>query len=154
MPLVLAGEITSKRVGELLEADDWATGIVLNSPGGEVYSAFAIIDALRREPTTVVGYGLVASAALPIITHGAAGRRRAARLTTFMAHTGSIALEGDQRDMQAETREAARLDTIYWKLLAKTTKLSFREWKKLTRDGPMYFDAKDAKMMGVIDEII
>lgn len=75
--------------------------LVINSPGGSVHSAFAIIEAMRgsRIPIATVGLGQICSAGLLIFMNGEKGRRYLTETCTVMSHQFSTAMGGTYHEL-------------------------------------------------------
>jgi len=73
-------------VYENLESKEKTLTLYVNSTGGDLYQAFALIDVMRSSNHTIrtVGIGAVMSAAFLIFASGDQGERYAARNTSFM----------------------------------------------------------------------
>jgi len=81
--------------------------LYINSRGGDLYGAFALIDIMRASaiPIQTIGIGNVASAAAMIFSCGTVGRRYIAKNTGFMMHQFSSDLEGKEHELAASMKE-------------------------------------------------
>lgn len=88
---------------------DRPTSLVLyvNSGGGDLYNAFALIDTMRASsiPVYTVGIGNIMSAAALIFACGAKGHRSLGKNTGIMLHQFSSDMEGKEHELQAAMRE-------------------------------------------------
>lgn len=75
--------------------------IMINSPGGNVHSAFAIIEAIRGSgiPVKTVGMGQIVSAGLLVFMAGAKGRRLITPTCSVMSHQFSTGVSGTYHDL-------------------------------------------------------
>jgi ATP-dependent Clp protease, protease subunit len=135
-----------------------ATKLVLNSPGGDEYSCYSIVDMLEGLggiPILATGYCM--SAAVPIVAAGEKGKRFATPRTRFMIHSGWTVYERpvDRKFIECEEKEMEILEDFYAEILAKHTEYKDAKWwrKMGERDSRWYFSAKEAMGMGIIDEI-
>lgn len=81
--------------------------IYINSEGGDLHSAFALIELIRASRITIetVALGQCVSAGLIIFMSGHKGWRTITPTTTVMSHTYSTELEGNHFDLQSMQRE-------------------------------------------------
>jgi ATP-dependent Clp protease protease subunit len=141
-----------------LEADEPEKDVHLyiNSPGGSVYSLFAIYDAMQYVrcdvSTTCVGSAI--SAAAVMLAAGAKGKRTALPNSKIMIHQPWVGGVGGQvSDVEIMTREfienKQRINTI----LARHTG---QEEERIGQDTDRNFflTSEEAKEYGIIDQII
>jgi ATP-dependent Clp protease protease subunit len=141
-----------------LEADEPEKDVHLyiNSPGGSVYSLFAIYDAMQYVrcdvSTTCVGSAI--SAAAVMLAAGAKGKRTALPNSKIMIHQPWVGGVGGQvSDVEIMTQEFTenkqRINTI----LARHTG---QEEKRIEQDTDRNFflTSEEAKEYGIIDQII
>lgn len=130
--------------------------VEINSPGGEVYSALALHDAIKgcKKHVTVLCVGLAASAAAMIVLQ--AGHRRAMTInSTLILHEvrqwadGNVPL-GDAEDNIAESR---RLQEVVYSIMERSTGKSREELEELVSRKTVYLDAPGALEYGLVDEI-
>ena len=91
--------VRKKRAKELL--------LMICSEGGDVASAFALIDVMRssRIPIKTVGLGTIASAGLMIFIAGSAGRRILTPNTSIMSHQFQWAHSGKVHELFSTVKE-------------------------------------------------
>jgi ATP-dependent Clp protease protease subunit len=123
----------------------------INSPGGDVFEARAMCTALRNHPAQVIAYvdGLAASAASYLML--ASEKVVMADGAFVMIHNAWGLVMGNKHDLR-ETAEL--LDKIDQSIIAdykKKTK-NDTDWAALM-DAETWFDAKEAKAIGLVDEI-
>lgn len=129
--------------------------VYINSPGGDVYSGFAIHDMIRyvTSPVYVIGEGLVASAAALIFLAAEKDRRLGFPHSTYLIHQPLSQMKGVASDMaiQAEKMEALRkaLD----QLIADATGKSVDEVSKDT-ERDCWLTSKEALDYGILSRII
>lgn len=141
------------------ESDDPIT-VYVNSPGGDAYTGLAFYDSLRftRSPITIIGTGLVASAAALLYLAVPRERRLSLPNTRYLIHQpllqsseNSPFMTSIQIDIEAEEMESLRnrLDSI----IAEATGCSLDDTIKATeRDN--WLSAEDAMKMGIVGRII
>lgn len=125
----------------------------ISSPGGEVFEAIAIFNALRNHRGNVTIYidGIAASAASFIAMAG--DRIVAERTATLMIHDANgiaVGNAGDMRDM-ADLLEkcSANIASIYAERAGGTAD----DWRKLMK-AETWFTADEAKAAGLVDEVV
>lgn len=130
--------------------------IWVNSPGGIVYTGFAIVDminAAEKDGFKITGraVGIVASIAIPILL--ACNNRIAGENTLFMVHEAQGQLQGSSSDFKATNEMFGMFNEIYIDNLERETKIKDRsrweEWMEKTE----WFNSKTALERGVIQKI-
>ena len=129
--------------------------ILINSVGGFVYEAQAIIDTMQqtKTPITTVALGKVMSAAFAIYLAG--DYRVCGRNSIFMAHNGSDDLgEVKMVDGINEAKFNERLLDSFARYYASRTNVSHKEWLEIFNSNKdHYFFADEAKKMGIVHDI-
>ena len=150
---------TSREICEQLtnlchEDENAEIKLYINSAGGEVVHANAIIDIIQSitSPVKTIGLGGVQSAALDILIAG--NERCATRNTRFLIHESTWELSGcTLEEYKIELAEAEKRNTVSGKIIKEFTNIPTRILKQASREN-VYFDAGQALEWGVIDEII
>ena len=136
--------------------------IYINSGGGSIYDGLSIIDTMERlkkngiKIITIV-CGLAASFGSVISCCGTVGHRFMTQNSVMMLHqpliSGNRGIVGQQSDIMIAAEEMKRLRNLLEKIYCKQTGLSEKIIHDLTnRDN--YFDAKRAKKINIIDDIL
>lgn len=131
--------------------------LYINSTGGDLYQAFALIDVMKSSAHTirVIGVGAVMSAAFLIFASGDKGQRYAAQNTSFMCHQFSSSVEAKYHDIKAEMKENESLNTKMVNILKEATDLSVAKIKsKLLPSSDVYLTAEEVVEFGVADHIL
>ena len=162
----LKGEINSETVGDCIKwityenLDNKADKILtlyVNSTGGDLYEAFALIDIMKtsNHPIRVIGIGAVMSAAFLIFASGTKGERYAATNTSFMCHQFSETMESKYHDLKATMKENDLCNAKMVKILQDATDLTATKIKnKLLTASDVYLTAKEVIELGVADLLI
>lgn len=160
--LHINGEITKKtyikfdKQLRLLEnINNEEVSVIINSTGGSVYEAFAIMDRMLESPCIVntTAMGLVASAALPIFIAG--DTRTTGRFTTFMHHSMSYGTGFDNIHTHAgELAHSKRLEANFNKFLASRTLKPYSFWTNSGKNVDYYFTAEESIEFGVSHEFL
>lgn len=163
--ILLSGEVspaTARRVIEqvlVLEADDPERPItfLINSPGGDVHSGFAIYDCLRfvRPRVRVVCTGLTASIATVILMGAMRDDRLSLPNTRFLIHQPLFHTEifGPASDLEITANEILRTKDRINRLIAEETGQPLERVERDTmRD--FWMSAEEAVQYGLIARIV
>lgn len=162
--LIISQEVDSKLANKimvqlvLLEKSAPGKGITvfINSPGGEVFSGFAIYDMLQfiECPITTVVSGFAASMGSILSLAATPGRRFAFPHAKIMIHQPLLTgYQGRATDCEIQARELLKTRDLIIELYCQHTNRSYEEIKKaIDRDN--WFSAEDARDYGLLDRII
>lgn len=131
--------------------------LYINSTGGDLYSAFALIDIMKNSqyPIQVIGIGSVMSAAFLIFAAGTKGYRHAAKNTSFMCHQYSDNISGKHHDLKATMKEGEIYNQRMVDLLKECTGLPPSKIRsKLLPASDVYLTAQEVVDLGVADHIL
>ena len=128
--------------------------IYINSPGGSVTSALAILDTMNhvKPDVSTVCVGIAASGAAIILSAGTKGKRYALPNSEIMIHQPLDSIQGQATDIQLRTKRLINIRTQLNKILAKNT--GQKEGKiaeDVERD--FFMSPEEAKKYGMIDKI-
>jgi len=130
--------------------------LVINSPGGEVYTTFALYDCMMamESPIVTVATGFVASGAAVLLAAGTKGMRIATPNTTIMIHTtwATAGTGGDATDMSIEAAEMRDVTTKLRDILSEHTGQKKGTITRHTKKDK-YFSPEEALEYGLIDRI-
>ena len=84
-----------------------AVAFIINSPGGDVHAAFALIDTMKAStiPIKTVGLGLIASCGFLLFIAGTKGRRILTPNTSILSHQYSWGSAGKEHELYARVKE-------------------------------------------------
>jgi len=130
--------------------------LYINSPGGSVPATLAIYDTMQYVKPDVVTFciGMAASGAALLLAAGTKGKRLALPNSEVLIHqvmAGGI--EGQAKEIEISARHVLRLKTQLSQILAKHTGQPFSKIEKDT-DRDFYMSAEEAKVYGIVDEIL
>ena len=131
--------------------------IYINSTGGDLYQAFALIDVMQASPHKIrtVGVGAVMSAAFLIFASGSQGERYSTVNTSFMSHQYSDTTEGKHHDLKATMKEGETCNQRMVDILRNATGLTpARVRSKLLPASDVYLTPKEALDLGIVDTIV
>ena len=128
--------------------------LMINSPGGDIYEMFGIIDYIESLDVKVntICRGRAFSAAAIILTMGT-GNRMMSKRSTVMFHQSSSFLGGKMSDITAYLDNVKSLEKIIYGMLESKTKQDAEWWKNKMRSD-MFFTADELLEIGVIDQVI
>ena len=129
--------------------------LYINSPGGSVSAAMAMLDTMNhiKPDVSTVCVGIAASAAAVILAVGAKGKRFCLPNSEVMIHQVRSGVEGQASDIEIAARHILRTKENLNKILAKATGKSPAQIEK-DSDRDNYLSAEEAKKYGLIDDII
>jgi len=131
--------------------------LYINTTGGDIYSAFALIDVMRNShhPIRVIGIGAVMSAGFMIFAAGTQGERYAGRNTSFMCHQYSDNLTGKHHDLKASMKDGELMNAKMVQLLKDASGLAPSKIKaKLLPASDVYLTADEVLELGIADHIL
>lgn len=129
--------------------------IFINSQGGDLYEAWAMIDLMKTSPHKIktVAVGSCMSAALLVFSQGSLGLRFAGSNTSFMSHQHTDTIESvKHHDLNSYARESGRNNLKMIQQLTLHTNLTDRQLKKtLLAETDYYFTTEEAIKIGLVD---
>lgn len=153
-------ELTAKVMNQLilLEQEDpkGEITVFINSPGGEVYSGFAIYDMLQfiTCPVTTVVSGIAASMGSILSLAASKGRRFAFPRSKVLIHQPLMTgYQGRASDCEIQANEILKLRENIVEMYCEATGKSY-EAIKAALDRDNWFNAEEALEFGLIDKII
>jgi len=131
--------------------------LFINSTGGNVTDAFALIDLMRASSNVIrtIGVGNVMSSAFLIFAAGTKGERTIGRNASILCHQYSTEMEGKHHDLKAAIQEGDSVNTRMINLISECTDLPVKTIKtKLFPPSDVYFTAEELVELGVADKIL
>lgn len=130
---------------------------IINSPGGEVSSAFALIDSMKGSKVPIYTYGLgeIASCGLMTFIAGQKGKRYITRNTAILSHQYSWGSWGKDHELMARVKEFNNTQQRIIEHYKRCTGLSEKDIRKyLLPPEDVWLTAKEAVKYGIADEIV
>ena len=127
----------------------------INCPGGSVTATLAIYDTMQFMECPIATYcmGIAASGAAVVLAAGTRGKRYALPNSKVMIHQPWGQVGGQITDIEIQAAEMAKERHRLNEILAMHTGQPLaRVEKEVERD--RYFDAKESKEFGLVDEVI
>lgn len=158
--ILLSGEI-DQEMFEIVEAgltemesqSRSTVTIKINSPGGEVYQALAIVGRLKKSKCKIIteGYGHIMSAATLVLACG--DERKISKYAFFMHHETSYGIEGKHSELKAEVMQAEREEQCWAQWMEEWSQKPKKFWTDNGRTKNAYFSPDQLLKFGVVDEI-
>lgn len=129
--------------------------IYIDSYGGYVYQCFGLLSVMEKSKTPIhtIVTGCAMSCGFMMLISG--HKRFAYKLSTPLYHQVSGGAVGKVKDMEEELFEAQRLQAMLEEITLEKTKISKKKLKEIYEGKKDWFmTAKEAKELGVVDEII
>ncbi|VAW32907.1 ATP-dependent Clp protease proteolytic subunit [hydrothermal vent metagenome] len=155
---VIESETANLIVAQLLflEAEDPKKDVYLyiNSPGGSVSAALAMIDTMNhvKPDVATVVVGMAASAGAWILSSGKKGKRFALPNAEIMIHQPLGGAEGQATDIEITARHILATRDRLNKIMAKNTGQALSKVEKDV-DRDFFMTADEAKKYGIIDKV-
>ena len=158
------GDINEESVGKTIrwiifentKGNDPLT-LYINSDGGNLPDAFALIDVMRmsKVPIRTIGIGSVCSSAFLIFAAGTKGHRLIGQNTTIMCHQFTESSEGKFHDLKTKIKENQRMNDRMNSLLVECSNLIEKEVKtKLLPPSDVWLSANELVELGIADSIL
>lgn len=147
MTAYIYNEIYSGTAAELSAQIEQVDSVEINSSGGDLFAALAMVDTLRKKKDVVIRVkGLCASAATLLLCAG--NKVVAAQNSLFMLHAPQCMLSG-----QVNAAKLAELQTTLAKVEGQLKEIYSARVKDVDFSKETWLTAAEAKAMGLIDEI-
>ena len=130
--------------------------IYINSTGGSLTDAFALIDVMKNSKFVVrtIGIGNVMSAAFMIFAAGDKGERYIAKNASIMCHQFTETIDSKYHDIKATMKETENCNKRMVDILTEATGLAPSKIKsKLLPPSDVYLTAQELLDYGVADHI-
>ena len=161
----LTGEISEENVEECIkwlvyenfDNKDKILSLYINSTGGDLYSAFALIDIINnsQHPVRTIAIGAAMSSAFLIFASGTNGERYIGPNTSLMCHQFSDTTEGKFHDIKATMKDNESTNQKMVDILKAATGLAPSVIKKkLLPASDVYLTAGEALELNIADHIL
>lgn len=152
-------EVASSVIAQMIfleaKAPNKDINLYINSPGGDINSAFAIMDTMNfiKCDVSTICVGLAASAASLLLCAGTKGKRFCLPNSDIMIHQPWIPQLGGQiTDLEITITHSNKQKEKLTKIIAKACGRTYEETREaMERDN--WLDAKAAREFGLIDKI-
>lgn len=160
--ILLSGEINKESAESVIKQmlilegeSDEPIKIFINSPGGDVDAGYAIFDMARfiTAPVTMIGMGLVASAAALVLLAVPKEQRIALPNSTYLIHQPMSGMKGVATDIEIHAQHLEKLREKLDKLIAQETGKSLEEVRGDT-ERDHWLSADEAQSYGLVSRIV
>jgi ATP-dependent Clp protease, protease subunit len=127
--------------------------IRINSPGGDIFDANAIHNAIKSHPSKPITRVESLSASASSYISIAGSKREAYKNTMFMIHEPMCGIYGNQYEVEEMRGILSQISDIMVDMYADNTNVGKRELKEMLK-AETWMSAKVAKEKGFIDTII
>jgi ATP-dependent Clp protease protease subunit len=129
--------------------------IYINSPGGQIQSGLAIIDAMHhiKPDVATVCMGMAASMGAVILSQGKKGKRYALPNSEVMIHQPLTGVEGQASDIEITAKHILALKSKLYEMLSHATGKSKAQIEK-DGDRDYWMPADEAKKYGIVDTVL
>jgi len=131
--------------------------LYINSTGGSLTDAFALIDIIKSSKFVVrtIGIGNVMSSAFLIFSAGDKGHRYVSKNTSGMCHQFTDSMDSKYHDIKSAMKESESLNERMIRVLVETTGLPRAKVRtKLLGPSDIYLSAEEMVEFGVADHIL
>ena len=131
--------------------------MIINSPGGSVTSAFALIDTMKGSKIPVYTYGLgeISSCGLLTFIAGAKGHRYITRNTAILSHQFSWGSMGKEHELMASVKEfnnTSQRMIEHYKRCTGQTEATIKKYLLPPED--VWLTPREAIKYGIADQIV
>ena len=127
----LSGDIAQENIDnaikwllyENLDPKEKKLTLFINSTGGDLYQAFALVDMMNNSKHTIrtIGTGAIMSAAFIIFASGTKGERYISENAGIMCHQFSNTIENKYHDIKAQMKETDLCNARMLEILKQAT---------------------------------
>jgi len=131
--------------------------IIINSEGGDLTAAFALIDIMQgsKIPVHTLGLGQISSAGLLIFMAGKKGCRTITPNTSILSHQYSWGSQGKEHELVAVIKEFTLTGRRMLNHYLKCTGLTEKKIKDiLMPTSDVYLDATEAVKYNIADKVV
>ena len=128
--------------------------IKINSFGGSVYDALAIVGRLKASPCHIIteGYGAIMSAATLILMCG--DHRKLSTYAVCMFHSAQYGVGGDHEMIKEQVQQAEKEEKLWAQYYSEFSNKTQKFWLTKVRKTEYYPLAEDMLKMEAVDELI
>jgi len=137
------------------ENPDKDISFYINSPGGSVSDGLAIYDTMQfiRPPVATLCIGQAASMGSLLLCAGEKGMRYALPNARIMLHQPSGGFQGQASDIERHAEDIIKMKRRLNDIYVRCTGQDYETIER-TLDRDYFMSAEDAKVFGLIDEVI
>jgi len=141
----------------MVDDEDKQLTLFINSYGGDLYQAFALIDMMKHSqyPISTIGLGSIMSAGFMIFAAGEKGYRFVGKNTGIMCHQFTNESYGKYHDIKAAAKENETLNERMLEILREASGLPDRTIKsKLLGPTDLWLTPNELIELNIADRIL
>ena len=161
----LSGDIAQENIDnaikwllyENLDSKEKTLTLFVNSTGGDLYQAFALVDIMHNSKHTIrtIGTGAIMSAAFIIFASGTKGERYISENAGIMCHQFSNTIENKYHDIKAQMKETDLCNARMLEILKQATGKNEDTVKlHLLPTSDVYLTAQEMIDIGAADHLL
>ena len=161
----LSGDIAQENIDnaikwllyENLDPKEKKLTLFINSTGGDLYQAFALVDMMNNSKHTIrtIGTGAIMSAAFIIFASGSKGERYISENAGIMCHQFSNTIENKYHDLKAQMKETDLCNARMLEILKQATGKNEDTVKlHLLPTSDVYLTAQEMIDIGAADHLL
>ena len=161
----LSGDIAQENIDnaikwllyENLDPKEKKLTLFINSTGGDLYQAFALVDMMHNSKHTIrtIGTGAIMSAAFIIFASGTKGERYISENAGIMCHQFSNTIENKYHDLKAQMKETDLCNARMLEILKQATGKNEDTVKlHLLPTSDVYLTAQEMIDIGAADHLL
>lgn len=129
--------------------------VFINSPGGDVDAGYAIFDMIRFVscPVTIIGMGLVASAAALILLAVPKERRIALPNSSYLIHQPLSQMKGNATEIEIYSQQLEKIKAAINNVISQATGKDLETVAKDT-DRDHWLTAEEAREYGLVSRVV
>lgn len=160
--LLLTGEINKEMADKLIKdllvleaSSNEPIKLYINSPGGDVDSGFAIYDMIRfiSCPVTIIGMGLVASAAALVLLAVPLENRVGLPNSSYLIHQPLSEMKGNATDIEIHAMQLEKIKAKLNRIISEATGQPLEKVAHDT-DRDYWLAASEAVQYGLLSRIV
>ena len=127
--------------------------LFINSPGGNVYDGFALIDAIRNSKTPIHTIALGSAMSMGMLIYSVGHKRYVGDYATLMFHDVSSAVADKLETIRDRIGELNRIQAMICTVVVNNSKVPMETLaEKLSQREDWYISAKEAIELGLADD--
>jgi ATP-dependent Clp protease, protease subunit len=142
---------------ENMDDEEKVLTLYINSEGGNICDAFALIDMMRssKHPVRTIGIGNVMSSGFMIFAAGTKGERYIGKNASILCHQYSDEMQAKHHDLKAQIVEGERINERMVSLLVESTEMPRKTIKsKLLKETDVWLTSYQMIELGIADHIL
>lgn len=146
-------EINAEDANKLIPAKERKPiQLFISSPGGDVYSGFALVDTIRNSVTPIHTIALGGVMSMGMLIYSVGHKRYMGEYATLMFHDVSSAVADKLEGIEDRVRELKRVQAMICTVVTNNSKVPLEFLaKRLSQREDWYISAEEAIKLGLAD---